>query len=56
MRSNLDESEVSKLTSSFDTIGGIVILRIPEALADKRHMIGSTILDNIKSARCKLLR
>ncbi len=51
MRNNLDESEVSKLTSSFDTIGGIVILRIPEALVDKRHMIGSAILDNIKSAR-----
>lgn len=51
MRNNLDEPEISKLTSSFDTIGGIVILRIPETLVDKRHMIGSAILDNIKSAR-----
>jgi tRNA (guanine37-N1)-methyltransferase len=51
MRNNLDETEISKLTSSFDTIGGIVILRIPETLVDKRHMIGSAILDNIKSAR-----
>jgi tRNA (guanine37-N1)-methyltransferase len=51
MRNNLDETEISKLTSSFDNIGGIVILRIPETLVDKRHMIGSAILDNIKSAR-----
>jgi len=51
MRYKLEESEVSMLTSSFDTIGSIVILRIPEALIDKRHMIGDTILDSIKSAR-----
>ncbi|MGA7367711.1 MAG: class I SAM-dependent methyltransferase family protein [Nitrososphaeraceae archaeon] len=51
MRYKLEESEVSTLTSSFDTIGSIVILRIPEALVDKRHMIGDTILDSIKSAR-----
>jgi tRNA (guanine37-N1)-methyltransferase len=51
MRNKLEDSEVSKLTSSFDTIGSIVILRIPETLIDKRHMIGDTILDNIKSAK-----
>ena len=51
MRNILEESEVSKLTSSFDTIGRIVILRIPETLVDKRHMVGNAILDNIKSVR-----
>jgi tRNA (guanine37-N1)-methyltransferase len=51
MRNILEESEVSKLTSSFDTIGSIVILRIPETLVDKRHMVGNAILDNIKSVR-----
>jgi tRNA (guanine37-N1)-methyltransferase len=51
MRDKLEESEVSKLTSSFDTIGGIVILRIPESLVNKRHMIGETILDSIKAVR-----
>ena len=51
MRNKLEEFEVSKLTSSFDSIGSIVILRIPETLVDKRHMIGDTILDSIKSAR-----
>jgi tRNA (guanine37-N1)-methyltransferase len=51
MRNMLEESEVSKLISSFDTIGSIVIIRIPETLADKRHMIGDRILDAIKPAR-----
>jgi tRNA (guanine37-N1)-methyltransferase len=51
MKNKLDESEVSKLTSSFDTIGGIVVLRIPEVLVDKKHTIGSAILDSIKSTR-----
>lgn len=45
------ESELSKLTSSFDVIGSIVILKIPDTLIDKRHVIAATILDNIKSAR-----
>ena len=45
------ESELSKLTSSFDVIGTIVILKIPDTLIDKRHVIAATILDNIKSAR-----
>jgi tRNA (guanine37-N1)-methyltransferase len=51
MRDILEESEVCSLTSSFDTIGGIVIMRIPETLIDKRHAIGNTILNNIKSVR-----
>lgn len=51
LRNILEESELSELTSSFDTIGSIVILRIPEALFDKRSLIGNTILDCIKSVR-----
>jgi tRNA (guanine37-N1)-methyltransferase len=51
LSNKLEESEVSKLTSSFDTIGNIVILRIPEPLANKRYLIGDAILDTIKSAR-----
>jgi tRNA (guanine37-N1)-methyltransferase len=51
MKDVLEESEVCRLTSSFDTIGGIVIMRIPETLIDKRHVIGNTILNNIKSVR-----
>lgn len=51
LSNKLEESEVSKLTSSFDTIGSIVILRIPETLANKRFLIGDAILDSIKSAR-----
>lgn len=51
MKDILNESEVYSLTSSFDTIGGIVIMRIPETLIDKKHVIGNTILNNIKSVR-----
>jgi tRNA (guanine37-N1)-methyltransferase len=51
LSNKLEESEVSKITSSFDTIGSIVILRIPETLVNRRFLIGDTILDSIKSAR-----
>jgi tRNA (guanine37-N1)-methyltransferase len=47
----LDQSEVSKLTSSFDIIGEIVILKIPEPLYDKKCRIGRAILDNLKPVR-----
>lgn len=47
----LEESEVSKLTSSFDVIGSIVILKIPETLVDRRQVIANAIMDNVKSAR-----
>lgn len=51
LRDILTESEISVLTSSFDTIGDIVILRIPEPLIDKRNLIGAAVLNNIKSVR-----
>lgn len=47
----LEEFEISKLTSSFDIIGDIVIMKIPETLFGKRRTIGKAILDNIKPAR-----
>lgn len=47
----LDQSEISKLTSSFDIIGEIVILKIPEPLYDKKCRIGRAILDNLKPVR-----
>ncbi|MGH9924475.1 MAG: class I SAM-dependent methyltransferase [Nitrososphaeraceae archaeon] len=52
----LEESEVSKLTSSFDVIGSIVILKIPETLVDRRQLIANAILDNIKLARSVYLQ
>jgi tRNA (guanine37-N1)-methyltransferase len=51
MKNILEDSELSELISSFDTIGSIVILRIPETLIDRRSLIGNTILDHIKSVR-----
>jgi tRNA (guanine37-N1)-methyltransferase len=51
MSNRLEESDIAHLNSSFDTIGSIVILRIPQTLIDKRHMIGNTILESIKSVR-----
>jgi tRNA (guanine37-N1)-methyltransferase len=48
---DLDHSEISKLTSSFDIIGEIVILKIPESLYDKKYTIGRAILNNLKPIR-----
>lgn len=47
----LEEYEVSKLSSSFDVVGNIMIMKIPDALSGRRHVVGKTILDNIPSIR-----
>jgi len=45
----LEESE--ELISSFDQIGDIIIVRIPDSLISKKKMIGQTLLDEVKIAR-----
>lgn len=47
----LSESEAEEFVSAFDQIGDIVIVRIPDALLEKRYEIGKALLDEIKVAR-----
>jgi|GEM_PF-2755961 tRNA G37 N-methylase Trm5 len=36
LRDTLDASEINELYSSFDNIGGIIIIKIPDALSKKK--------------------
>jgi tRNA (guanine37-N1)-methyltransferase len=44
----LSSDEINKLYSSFDIIGDIVIIKIPECLNSKKHIIANTLLNKIK--------
>ncbi|MFH1685218.1 MAG: class I SAM-dependent methyltransferase family protein [Candidatus Micrarchaeota archaeon] len=53
----LDENELQNLTTSFDLIGDIAILEIPESLSPKEKQIGEALLKvhkNIKTVLKKL--
>ncbi len=44
----LTPDELDQLISAFDQIGEIIIVRIPDSLYSKRHLIGDTLLKNVK--------
>jgi tRNA (guanine37-N1)-methyltransferase len=47
----LTAEETANLYSSFDIIGNVVIIKISEALAAKKNLIGESILEEIKSVK-----
>lgn len=47
----LSAEETANLYSSFDIIGNVVIIKISEALAAKKSLIGESILEEIKSVK-----
>lgn len=47
----LTDQEVSELYSSFDQIGDIIVIRIPDSLLSKKKIIGETLLQNVHPAR-----
>ena len=47
----LSEEESEELFSSFDQIGEIIVLRIPDSLKSKKKIIGETLLDKVKTTR-----
>jgi tRNA (guanine37-N1)-methyltransferase len=51
LRGILSDEESSKVFSAFDQIGGIVIIKIPDGLSEKKHVIAETILEKIKTAK-----
>jgi tRNA (guanine37-N1)-methyltransferase len=54
LKNSLTPSEVDFLSSSFDVIGSIAILKIPEELRSKEERIGSEILSRMKNVRTVL--
>ena len=47
----LSSKESEELFSSFDQVGEIIVLRIPDSLKSKKKIIGETLLDNVKTTR-----
>ena len=47
----LSQEESAELFSSFDQIGEIIVLRIPDSLKSKKKIIGETLLDKVKTTR-----
>jgi tRNA (guanine37-N1)-methyltransferase len=46
----LSEKESEQLISSFDQIGDIIIVRIPDSLISKKKVIGKALLQQVKTA------
>lgn len=51
LQERLDIKEIEKLSSSFDIIGTIVIIKIPEELTSKRKLIADVLLDKIRPVK-----
>lgn len=51
LKDKLTDIEISKLYSSFDIIGEIAIIKIPESLEEKKEIIGNSLMDNIKNVK-----
>ena len=51
LKNVLPPEDISKLYSAFDIGGSIIILRIPDSLNSRKHIIADTVLMNIKSAK-----
>jgi len=47
----LSETELSSISTGIDTIGDIIILKIPESLESKKKIICDKILDQIRSVK-----
>jgi tRNA (guanine37-N1)-methyltransferase len=51
LRSVLNEKEIAILSSSFDVIGDIAIIRIPDELSSRKELIALQILKTMKNVR-----
>ncbi|MEM4277927.1 MAG: class I SAM-dependent methyltransferase family protein [Candidatus Nitrosocaldus sp.] len=51
LRGVLSEEEVRRLYSSFDIIGEIAVIKVPDELLEKKHEIGNAIIRNVKHVR-----
>ena len=51
LQEKLDVTEIDKLSSSFDIIGSIAIIKIPETLSSKKTLIADTLIEEIKSVK-----
>jgi tRNA (guanine37-N1)-methyltransferase len=51
LQERLDSIELEKLSSSFDIIGTIAIIKIPESLTSKRKLIADALIEEIRPVK-----
>jgi tRNA (guanine37-N1)-methyltransferase len=51
LQERLDRTELEKLSSSFDIIGTIAIIKIPESLTSKRKLIADALIEEIRPVK-----
>lgn len=51
LQERLDSIELGKLSSSFDIIGTIAIIKIPESLTSKRKLIADALIEEIRPVK-----
>lgn len=51
LQERLDSLELGKLSSSFDIIGTIAIIKIPESLTSKRKLIADALIEEIRPVK-----
>lgn len=51
LQERLDSTEIEKLSSSFDIIGTIAIIKIPESLTSKRKLIADALIEEIRPVK-----
>ncbi|MGD1837625.1 MAG: class I SAM-dependent methyltransferase [Nitrososphaeraceae archaeon] len=51
LKNFLSEIELQQLYSSFDIIGDIIIIKIPNKLEHKKELIANTLINNIKTVK-----
>ena len=51
LQERLDSTDLEKLSSSFDIIGTIAIIKIPESLASKRKLIADALIEEIRPVK-----
>jgi len=56
LKDKLTPSELKELYAGFDVVGDIAIIKVPEALLPKKHMIAEVLLSSLKNLRTVLLQ
>ena len=56
LKDKLTPSEVNLLYSSFDVVGDIAVLRVPDPLLPKKHIIAEALLSSLKNVRTVLMQ
>ena len=56
LKDKLTPSELKALYAGFDVVGDIAVIKVPEALLPKKHMIAEALLSSLKNLRTVLLQ